>query len=704
MIILKLISAFITWLGSFGMLLGAAGFIFVGLFTSGRFFKHRKNYGKRMVKFSSPKLANVDLTYKGAVDLAVVIVAAINFLICLIGPMAENILIVCILFSLIYVAELFANVAWANWKPDGKFTMRTLGHLVLTVIISFHLIASLVRLLNAAGVEFTFYSWFGSVVAGFAWLFPLLALLGVLWVTFRGTYDWVTKIVAVAAVTAVLCCLFVFCTWDTSKTDAQAGDTTKTTTEAPTPTGEEPSSETVVEKPNNTVPDNDELQRLTVDEKLLNEELTKWGLVNNQIDLNTLPQGEGRMFVDAPSKPFTDTDIADTKEKAKAAATELLDEMKVNPVLEANVMIGLQNSEFFKEYAFVPSYFERFIEKDHIMIKRMINIYGDFSPERNIYTLMALTVLNNYNEAAIVEGIENEQVVRINAKDYFAGTGYDLNGIEIKLKKETEDKKYWKYLRLDYYKKNGEKCSLYFDYFDKAFVTIKIYKPKPTEKAKTTTEPTKVPTQKITEAPKKDKITGTPTEKPKTEKIKSTPTPSPTPVEEKVTPTPQPTPVIVTPTPSLTPSPTPSPTPTDKPKDKTKGTQGTDVGPNTDDPGPGEFTGGMVTPVEKSTKEEDKDSTDFTTIEQYEAKIKENEPEPTTQVTPIVTQVPDCEDPEKTYPIEGKIDDNGDNPTEMGIAPIDYGTPTTTPPLIDGEKIKNDEDNPVDKKLGMPTD
>jgi hypothetical protein len=314
---------------------------------------------------------------------------------------------------------------------------------------------------------------------------------------------------------------------------------------------------------------------------------------------------------------------------------------------------------------------------------------------------MALIVLSSYNKAEIVENLETEKVVRINADKFFSGSGFDLNGIQVKLQECHEAKQYQKFLKLTYFKKDGTKCSLYFDWFDKAYVEIKVNKATPTP----TKTPTKTPTEKVTQTPTKTptkKVTPTPAEEKVTKKQKEkTVTPTPTPVEEKITPTPAPTP-IVTPTPTSTPTPTATPTPTYPPKDPSKGTQGDIVKPQ-DNPGPGEFTGGTVTPVEKSTKEEDKDSTDFTTIEDYEKKIAENKPEVTTVVTPIVTQTEICETGEKVE-IKGKVDDNGDQPKEPGIAPIDAATPTKAPTQVDGEDIKNNPDNPVDKKMGLPPD
>ena len=340
-------------------------------------------------------------------------------------------------------------------------------------------------------------------------------------------------------------------------------------------------------------------------------------------------------------------------------------------------MIGLQNSKFFKDYAFLDAYFKEFMdENDYLLIKRQINLQGEFSPSRNTKTLMALIVLSSYNKAEIVENLETEKVVRINADKYFSGSGFDLNGIQVKLQECHEAKQYQKFLKLTYFKKDGTKCSLYFDWFDKAYVEIKVNKPTSTP-TKTPTEkviqtPTKTPTKKVTPTPAEEKVT-------KKKQKEKTVTPTPTPVEEKIT-----------------------PTPTYPPKDPSKGTQGDIVKPQ-DNPGPGEFTGGTVTPVEKSTKEEDKDSTDFTTIEDYEKKIAENKPEVTTVVTPIVTQTEICETGEKVE-IKGKIDDNGDQPKEPGIAPIDAATPTKAPVQVDGEDIKNNPDNPVDKKMGLPPD
>jgi hypothetical protein len=314
---------------------------------------------------------------------------------------------------------------------------------------------------------------------------------------------------------------------------------------------------------------------------------------------------------------------------------------------------------------------------------------------------MALIVLKSCNEVEIVEGLETEKAVRINPAKFFAGDKFDLNGIQVKLQEYPEAEKYRKYLKLTYLKKDGSKCELYFDWYDKAFVIIKIPKPTSTPPQATTT-PTKIPEKKVTQAPKEEKVT----EKQKEKKV----TASPTPPEQKVTPSPMPTATpIVTPkpTPVLTTTPTPTSTPTPSPippKDPSKGTQGDKVKPQ-DNPGPGEYTGGNGTPTENSTKEEKIDSTDHKTQESYDKAIDEVKPEENTEVTPIVTEVPDCNDPSKTEKVQGQVFDNGEKSDQLGTAPIGSGTTEKPQGTVDdGKTDLNTPENPGGTVGATPPD
>ncbi len=673
----------IQFMGFKAVLIGAALLMAVGLFVTERIFKRRPSQARRIFAKG--------VTVKAAMEIAVIGTVILNILMTSISQKGQDIVILMFLFMLIYIAELVANVLWAGWKPDG-FSLRLVGHLVIVVILFFYLCSAITRFLHATGVNFAAHTWIGSVIANLSWVLPLLAALGIFWLTFRAEVEFMNKLAIGVAAVLVFLALFVLVRWENgSQANASETDPTPEPTTAVTAEADGNSEETPT-----TLPDASEVnQILTFEDKLLDDEFVKWKLKGIIVDETTLPQAEGRLFKDSPSKPFDETLTA---EQAKDA---LLDEMKVNPILEANIMIALQNSKFFNDYAFLQAYFDEFMKDDYLQIKEEVeDAKGTFTKSRNTKTLMALIVLKSCNKVEIVEGLETEKAVRINPAKFFAGDKFDLNGIQVKLQEYPEAEKYRKYLKLTYLKKDGSKCELYFDWYDKAFVIIKI--PKPTSTPQATTTPTKIPEKKVTQAPKEDKVT----EKQKEKKV----TASPTPPEQKVTPSPVPTatPIVTpkpTPVPTATPTPTSTPTPSPiPPKDPSKGTQGDKVKPQ-DNPGPGEYTGGNGTPIQNSTKEEKNDSTDHKTQESYDEAISELKPEENTEVTPIVTQVPDCNDPSKTEEVQGQVFDNGEKSDQLGTAPIGSGTTEKPQGTVDnGKKDSNTPENPGGTVGATPPD
>lgn len=671
----KIIATIADALGVPGIIIGSLIFAAIGLTVNERFFKNRQNVGR--INNRKDKIAYIVLG-----------VALLNFLLSFI-PQTESVLLHS-LVTLIFLAELVTNVIWAAWKPDHRISIRVFGHVALWLLISYKYIGAIIRLTGACGGEFTTHTWMGSFISGWAWFVPAMALVALLYINFRGLSEPIFNGLGILATLCLVFLLLYGCRWTNESHASETPDPTPEPTTAVTAEADS-NSETPT-----TLPDASEVnQILTFEDKLLDEEFAKWELKGIIVDETTLPQAEGRLFKDSPSKPFDETLTA---EQAKDA---LLDEMKTNPILEANIMIALQNSKFFNDYAFLQAYFDEFMKDDYLQIKEEVeDAEGTFTKSRNTKTLMALIVLNSCNEAEIVEGLETEKAVRINPAKFFAGDRFDLNGIQVKLQEYPEAEKYRKYLKLTYLKKDGSKCELYFDWYDKAFVIIKI--PKPTSPPQATTTPTKIPEKKVTQAPKEEKVT----EKQKEKKV----TASPTPPEQKVTPSPMPTatPIVTpkpTPVPTATPTPISTPTPSPiPPKDPSKGTQGDKVKPQ-DNPGPGEYTGGNGTPTENSTKEEKIDSTDHKTQESYDKAIGEVKPEENTEVTPIVTEVQVCEDPSETVTVTGQVFDNGEKSDQLGTAPIGSGTTEKPQGTVDdGKTDLNTPENPGGTVGATPPD
>ena len=336
-----------------------------------------------------------------------------------------------------------------------------------------------------------------------------------------------------------------------------------------------------------------------------------------------------------------------------------------------------------------PSWITEFItnyRKDEKNLSALLDKDGCLTDEYLHYAL-AMWIYHQGAEVKVIKDVDTEYVVRAH-RDVYENT-VNLSLDEYKEGKEWDDCLRYTIINKD----DGSVMRLWYDIHDGAPVIPKEKKEEPTPKPNTPTPVPPTPTQ----------VPPTPTQEP--------PTPTqepPTPTQEPPTPTtvpPTPTPVPPTPTPSNT------PTPTVPPKDPTQGTQGSNTTKN-DVEGPGEKTIPTSipnptgpTPTPGSTKEQPSNSGNMDSYQEYKEKMEQNKKannEPTVKVTPIVTEVPICNDPNgNTKKVEGIVDDNGNGykaPTEA-VKP--KASPTPTPEPIDNQ-TKNDDLSEYDngKQIG----
>ena len=404
-----------------------------------------------------------------------------------------------------------------------------------------------------------------------------------------------------------------------------------------------------------------------------------------------------RQFADAVGTPLDGTTA---EEKAKDFESRF-----TNPDVAYSICLVLEKRLGDKTPEWIKEFMAKYRE-DERNLTALLDKEGYLTDEYLHYAL-ALWLYHQGAELKVVKDVDTEYVVRAH-RDLYENT------INLSLDKYKEASPWDDCLVYTIYNKDGSYTKLWYDIYDGAPVIPKEKKVEPTPTPKPAT-PTPVPP--------------TPTPKP------NTPTPVP-PTPTPVPPTPTPVPPTPTPVPP-TPTPSNTPTPTVQPKDPTQGTQSSNTKKN-DVPGPGEFTGitptptpekgasptstpkqATPTPTPASSKDQPTNSGSMDSYQEYKEKMEQNKKannEPTVKVTPIVTEVPICNDPNgNTKKVEGSVDDNGNGykaPTEA-VKP--KASPTPTPEPIDnqtkkddlseydnGKQIGNDSNNPGTAWGGPP--
>ena len=338
---------------------------------------------------------------------------------------------------------------------------------------------------------------------------------------------------------------------------------------------------------------------------------------------------DDRLMDDGLSVPFS------TEESWRK---EMLDE-HLNPFwfyADASRLILIP--EIDEAYPFLREYVKLYEEKGPQYF-----VKGELVTDEYLKYAVAGGLFVNSSPITLEKNVKTETVWRLEN-----GNSLDATKLKVVRRDGYEEKKPWNDVLIlrHYSDKTGNSYLEIFDYYDRAPVILKEEDPKPTP------SPTDKPKPSPTDKPK-------PTDKP-------SPTPDPTP----------------------SPTPEPSPTPTEEPKDPTQGTSSTNTEEN-DNKGTGENTNpAQPTSTPESTKEQENNSTK-SDQKDYEKKIADDAPEPTTKVEAQKSTVPDCDNPGETKEVEGTVfgdEKEAEKPTEEEQK-VNVGD--------DDKPVVNEENNPA---------